>query len=217
LTNLLYLLRRRFARLPVGSLRAWLDVHVFTGLFGGMLVLFHSAFQVRGSVAAISVGSLVIVLITGIIGRCLYSLCPKPDIERLQHNLTALNVIGPGLGDVLQRRLAQAPLTRLEARASLFSVLRMLPVWRREAHLRRAIFSQTTAQYAAHFSAELKLLGRNIDECRRLAVSEVRAAAASTFLRSWRGLHRFAALLMVLVVALHIGVAWYYGFTWVFT
>src|SRR4029077_19984034 len=51
LTNLLYLVRRRFARLSVGSLRAWLDVHVFTGLFGGMLVIFHSAFQVRNTVA----------------------------------------------------------------------------------------------------------------------------------------------------------------------
>ena len=42
-------------------------------------------------------------------------------------------------------------------------------------------------------------------------------AAAAALLRSWRGLHRYAALLMVLLVALHIGIAWYYGFVWVFS
>jgi hypothetical protein len=169
---------------------------------------------VRGTIAAISVVSLLVVLTTGIVGRCLYSLSPKPDLERLQRNLAGLNAIGPGLGDVLRRRLAQAPLTRLEARASFLALLQMLPVWRREARLRRAIFSRTIAEYTGNFSAELRLLARNIDECQRIATSEVRAAAATTLLRSWRGLHRLAALLMVLLVALHIGIAWYYGFTW---
>ena len=55
LTNLAYLVRRRFAGLSLGSLRAWLDVHTFTGLFGGLLVVFHSAFQVRTTIAVITV------------------------------------------------------------------------------------------------------------------------------------------------------------------
>ena len=48
LTNLLYLVRRRFAKyIPaqMGSMKAWLNAHVLTGLVGSLLVLFHSAFQ----------------------------------------------------------------------------------------------------------------------------------------------------------------------------
>lgn len=118
-TNLLYLVRRKFARLSVGSLKAWLDVHVFTGLFGGLLVLFHSAFQVRSAIAWVTMGSLIVVQLTGIVGRYLYSRSRNSNV-------------------------------------------------------------------------------------------------AGTLLKSWRGVHRFSALLLVLVVSLHIGVAWYYGFAWVF-
>jgi hypothetical protein len=35
-------------------------------------------------------------------------------------------------------------------------------------------------------------------------------------MRSWRSLHRFLAILLIVSVVLHIGVAWYYGFRWIF-
>lgn len=216
LTNLLYLVRRRFARLSVGSLRAWLDVHVFTGLFGGMLVLFHSAFQVRSSMAMITVGSLLVVIGTGVLGRYLYSLSPRPDLGRLQLQLRALNAVGPGMGQMIHERLSSVAPTAPPARASLLAVLAKLPSWLREIRQRRAVIDQTVAHYAQFCGPEIQLMSRSIGECRRITSSEVRAAAASALLRSWRGLHRFAALLMVLLVAMHIGVAWYYGFVWVF-
>jgi hypothetical protein len=217
LTNLLYLVRRRFARLSLGSLRAWLDIHVFTGLFGGMLVMFHSAFQVRNSVAVVTVASLSVVIVTGLLGRYLYSLSPKPDLERLRQSLHVLNAIGPGMGDVLRERVALVATTEPPARASLLSALVKLPSYRRELRQRRSVIDHIVTHYAQYCGPELALLSKPLAECTRIYVAEVRAAAASTVLRSWRGLHRFAALLMVLLVAMHIGVAWYYGFVWVFT
>src|SRR5688572_14393069 len=41
--NLSYLVRRRFGGPRMGSMRAWLDLHVFTGLTAAVLVSFHSA------------------------------------------------------------------------------------------------------------------------------------------------------------------------------
>jgi hypothetical protein len=216
LTNLLYLVRRRFARLSVGSLRAWLDVHVFTGLFGGMLVLFHSAFQVRSGIAMITVSALLVVIGTGLLGRYLYSLAPKPEVERLQAQLRTLDAVGPGMGAILERRIALIARTEPPA-PSLFAVVAKLPSWRRELQQRRFTVEQTVAQYARYFGPEVQLMARPIADCTRIYVSEVRSAAAGALLRSWRGLHRYAALLMVLLVAMHIGVAWYYGFVWVFS
>lgn len=217
LTNLLYLVRRRFARLSMGSLRAWLDVHVFTGLFGGMLVLFHSAFQVRSLVAVVTVGSLLVVIATGVLGRYLYSLSPRPNLTRLHLMLTALNAIGPGMGQVLGQRIASIAPTEPPARPSLLAVLRKVPSWRRELHQRRDVIRQTVAQYAHYHGPEVQLLSKPIAECMQIYSAEVRAAAAGAVLKSWRGLHRFAALLMVALVAMHIGVAWYYGFVWIFS
>jgi hypothetical protein len=217
LTNLLYLVRRRFARLSIGSLRAWLDVHVFTGLFGGLLVLFHSAFQARNGVAVVTVGSLGVVIGTGLLGRYLYSLSPRPDPERLRRGLLALNAIGPGLGEQLHAGMGRVDVTPPPARRSLLAVLVLLPSYWRELRQRRRVIDQVVAYYTPHYRGELALLGKPLAECRSYYAAEVRAGAARALLESWRGLHRFAALLMVLLVAMHIAVAWYYGFVWVFS
>jgi dihydropyrimidine dehydrogenase (NAD+) subunit PreT len=213
-TNLLYLVRRRFARLSVGSLRAWLDIHTFTGLFGGLLVVFHSAFQVRSSIAVITVSSLFVVILTGLVGRSLYALTPKPDRSRLEKHLDLLDCIGPGLGQVLSQRVSFVARSRGADAGSLFGVLAALPGFAREARQRRTIIDRTLSDYARYFGSEMRSLARPIAECRKIYVSEVRAAAADALLRSWRGLHRLCALLMVLLVVMHIVIAWYYGFVW---
>jgi len=214
LTNLLYLLRRRFARLPFGSLRAWLDVHTFTGLFGGLLVVFHSAFQVRSTIAVITIGSLFAVLLTGIIGRSIYTLTPKPDRLRLERNLQWLDRIGPGMGEVLRRRVGQVARTHVPAGASLIRVLGALPSFSREIRDRRAVLRSTLNEYGQYCEHEVRASARAIAECNQIYRTEVRAAAADAVLRSWRGLHRLSALLMVSLVVLHIAIAWYYGFVW---
>jgi dihydropyrimidine dehydrogenase (NAD+) subunit PreT len=213
-TNLLYLVRRRFARLGVGSLRAWLDIHTFTGLFGGLLVVFHSAFQVRSSIAVITISSLFIVILTGIIGRSLYSLTPRPNLARLELQLSVLDRVGPGMGQVLRQRIDRVARTAAPARASLLGVLLAWPAFRREARQRRVTFDRTVADYAGYFGRELRQLGRPLAECRRIYVSQVNAVAAEALLRSWRGVHRLSALLMVSLVVMHIAIAWYYGFIW---
>jgi hypothetical protein len=213
-TNLLYLVRRRFARLSLGSLRAWLDIHTFTGLFGGLLVVFHSAFQVRSSIAVLTVSSLFLVILTGLVGRSLHALTPRPDRVRLQRHLALLDCIGPGLGQVLSQRLSLVAPCRGAEAGSLLRVVAALPGFLREARQRRSIIDRTLSDYAHHFGSEMRSLAQPIAECRKLYVGEVRAAAAEALLRSWRGLHRLCALLMVLLVVMHIAIAWYYGFVW---
>jgi dihydropyrimidine dehydrogenase (NAD+) subunit PreT len=213
-TNLLYLVRRRFARLSVGSLRAWLDIHTFTGLFGGLLVVFHSAFQVRSSIAVITVASLFVVIMTGLVGRSLYALTPKPDRLRLERHLALLDCIGPGLGQAISQRVSFVARCRATESGTLFGVLAAMPSFVREARQRANVIDRTLTDYARHFGGEMRSLARPIAECRKIYACEVRAAAAEALLRSWRGLHRLCALLMVLLVVMHIAIAWYYGFVW---
>jgi len=213
-TNLLYLVRRRFARLSVGSLRAWPDIHTFTGLFGGLLVVFHSAFQVRSSIAVMTVSSLFIAILTGIIGRSIYTLTPRPNLLRLQQHLTTLDRVGPGMGQVLSQRLALVARTPAPARASLLSLLLSWPAFRRELRQRRQVIDRTVYEYAHYFGGEIRQLARPIAECRKIYSSMVLAVVAEALLRSWRGVHRLSALLMVSLVVMHIAIAWYYGFIW---
>jgi len=72
LTNL-YVLRKKIpAMQPLGKLSRWLDFHIFCGLIGPTLVVFHTHFKVRGLVA-ISFWSMVISFVSGVVGRYFYT------------------------------------------------------------------------------------------------------------------------------------------------
>jgi hypothetical protein len=67
-----YSLRKRFMIFSrLGKLNGWLDFHIFCGLLGPILIIFHSNFKVGGLVA-VSFWSMVISATSGIIGRYVY-------------------------------------------------------------------------------------------------------------------------------------------------
>ncbi len=72
LTNL-YILRKRLAVLrDKGSVTKWLDFHIFCGLVGPTLIVFHCNFQVNGLVS-VSFWSMIISFSSGIVGRYFYT------------------------------------------------------------------------------------------------------------------------------------------------
>jgi len=216
LTNLFYLVRRRLARARLGSLRAWLNLHVTTGLIGGVLVVFHSAFQLRSPIATTTMLALFVVLLTGVFGRFLYTLTPRVDHARLDKHLSDFDSVGQGMGKVIRARLNAVPPSQ-PRRPSLLSVLLTIPSWIREANRRRQIVFETAAEHELAHLTEVRLLGAKVSESADIAVAEVRAVALDAFVRSWRGLHRFFALLLVVLVLVHIVVAWYLGYRWIFS
>ncbi len=215
LTNLLYLARRRLVRWALGSMNGWLNLHVATGLVGGLLIVFHSTFQMRNAMTTASMWAMVIVLVTGLIGRFIFALVPKPDFSRLRQNCEVLDAIVPGLGPWFMNELASCPVPSIEGRVTPLKVMRMLPVWRGEAQRRRRLVFETVASYDTTLGSEFSLVGACVAETASIAFSIPRAVAMDSVMRSWRGLHRFFALLMVLLVAVHVGVAWYYGYRWI--
>ncbi|MEW5788527.1 MAG: hypothetical protein AB1899_11810 [Pseudomonadota bacterium] len=73
LALLAYPLRKRVRGLSgLGALRHWFRFHMLAGLLGPLLVLFHSTFHVRSLNAAVALGSMLLVALSGIIGRFIY-------------------------------------------------------------------------------------------------------------------------------------------------
>ncbi len=215
-TNLLYIVRRRFPSLPVGSLRAWLNLHTTTGLIGGLLVLFHSAFQFRSPIASFTMWALAIVILTGLLGRFIHAFTTGPDMERLAIHLRTFNGIQPGIGDEIRRRLDAIDRIETSGR-SLLSVLIALPKWRAEAFRRRRAIEETLQGHGREHAAEFQLLHAHVSDAIRLVFGEVRARAAGNVMRGWRSVHRLAAVIMILLVTVHIAVAWHYGYRWIFS
>lgn len=208
--NLSYLIRRRFG--GFGRMQTWLDFHVFTGLIAASLVSFHSAFQLRTPVATMSAASLGVVVITGLIGRFLHALAPAASRERLRDALDTLDSVLPGHRDALSSAIAERPGPVVPPNASLLRSLLAIPAWRRAGRVRREII-----ELLVPARRELSRAQRAaVDELCSAAVVDARSSGMSALVRSWRGLHRFFALLMLAAVLLHAGVAWYYGYRWIF-
>jgi hypothetical protein len=221
-TNLLYLVRRRFAKhIPAafGSMKAWLNGHVLTGLVGSVLVLFHSAFQLRTTVAAVTSVSLAIVVGTGLVGLYLYALIPKAGLKPFKDRLAEIEPLMPGLARCVEAFVHDSPATRLPLDASLLRTLATVPRWVLQARARRH-----GVQAAARTDELFRVLARVdpvlardlVGELGVLAAGEIDTHAGRAVMGSWRSLHRFLAILMVLSVSVHIAVAWYFGFRWMF-
>lgn len=220
LTNLLYLVRRRIARARLGSMRLWLDMHVFTGLFGSVLVLFHSAFQLRTPVATLTAVALGFVVGSGLIGRYFYGLAPQASTSGLSEKLDWLDALQAGLGRRIAEGLRALPAPEPPARPGLVPSLARIPRWRAQARERRALVMSAAAALCADPAldrAERAYVRKAVRETAQMATAPVRTLAGESLLRSWRGLHRFMALLMIVSVSVHIAVAWLFGFRWIFS
>lgn len=55
------------------KLKAWLNIHIFFGIAGPLLIYFHSTFRIGSFNGGIALISMSLVLLSGIIGRYLYS------------------------------------------------------------------------------------------------------------------------------------------------
>lgn len=217
LANLSYLLRRRFARWRVGSMRLWLNLHVATGLLSGLFGLSHSALQLRNPIATVTMAALAVTLSTGIVGRFIFFFVPQPNLARLDENLQTFEAVCPGLGRALFERLSALPLPQLIGRVTLPKVLWLLPSWERDARRRKRIVKDTLRAYEPNHQDEFQMLRARITETAALAAMVPRAVAYDHLMRSWRGLHRFFALLMIATMLVHVAVAWYYGYRWIFS
>jgi hypothetical protein len=155
LVLLIYPLRKRFRALALlGPLKHWFRFHMFAGVAGPLIVLFHSTFRVGSFNAAIALASMLLVVASGIVGRVLY--------RKIHNGLYGSRATAAEL----QRALAQ----QME---SLQGALARLPLLEREISRFSALASlqaQGRGQRALHFVA--------LDWKRRLASRRVHRAIA---------------------------------------
>lgn len=76
MTATLYTIRKRVTDSRWGAVASWLKFHMYTGLVGPWMVLLHTSMKFQG-VAALAMGLTVVVVISGIVGRFLYTRVPR--------------------------------------------------------------------------------------------------------------------------------------------
>jgi thioredoxin reductase/Pyruvate/2-oxoacid:ferredoxin oxidoreductase delta subunit len=219
LSNFLYAARKRWGVLRGrGSIRSWLDFHVFVGFMSPLVIAFHAAFRSNNLLATATSAALAIVVLTGLVGRFIYGMVPSVEghaeelealasrFERIRERARPL-VIGTRSPARLEAALALAsrrvpsgsllglavrvPASALRLRLRLWRVRRLLRDAERYARFRDALVRLDRLRFQIAFYNGLRRL-----------------------LRGWRVFHASLAAFLVLTIAAHIAVALFVGYGW---
>ena len=104
---LLYSIRKRFRFASGwGSLNVWLSAHIFLGIAGPALVLFHSAFKFSG-IVSIAFWSMALVVASGVVGKYIFTLIPR-SLSGMELNRIELEAEEIGLTFEMRKLLPAA-------------------------------------------------------------------------------------------------------------
>jgi thioredoxin reductase len=220
LANLGYLLRRTrlFDRLP-GTLREWMTVHVATGIGALLCALVHSAMGPKQTVGGHALWALAFLVLTGAIGRYFYAFVPRAangrelELDEVKAELAKLS----GEWDAQRPAFAQRvreELQRLiaEGRWKSGFFRRLVALVRSQRRLRASLARlRGDAEREGLARDQVDVLVELARRAQRSALLAAHYGDLRALLGSWRWFHRWVALAMVLLVALHVATALRYA------
>lgn len=201
----------------IASNSMWFDFHMMAGIVGPMFVLLHSAFQFDDPVPSGAFWSMVIVVISGVIGRYLYTQVPDlmngRDLEDLDNERAFVRLRNANAlaAAECQREIEEHArgaaiagdrpgMLRALGWIMLEDLKRPFRWWRRRGRLKKSGAVRSLRKELA------RRTGRQLIIQRR----RVLAPRAELLLNSWKKVHVPFTVVLVLIGALHIWSAWKY-------
>jgi hypothetical protein len=216
---LLYSVRKRLSAMAgLGSLSRWLDLHIFLGIVGPLLIVLHSTFKVRGLVA-LSFWSMVVVATSGILGRYLYLQIPRTRAGE-ELNLAEAERLDALLTERLrdQFHLDAPAIARLEAlaagpppRGGLLVTLGRIALHDLSASGRLGAFARGFRGVPHPVFREFERVVRQKAQLRRRLVLWTRL---HDLFHYWHVVHKPFAVVMYLFLCVHVVVAVMTGYAW---
>ena len=221
LANLLYLVRRHSrlgAWLP-GSLKAWMNAHVATGLGAALAAVLHSGFVLRDGAGGHALLAMIVVVGAGVVGRWFYAFVPRAqngrqqDLEELGAQVAAIagewDRHGRGYGASVREQV-EALVEDARLGKGFFARLAGLlrSQWRLRGQLQRLRRDGAELGVPAVEITRLVGLARR---SHRLAMQLTHFEEVRGLLSMWRWLHRWLALLLLLLTTVHVVTALRFG------
>jgi len=218
--NLAYLLRRsRTFPLRLGRLATWMTVHVATGILAFLCALLHGGMRLDDSRGGHGLLALLALVTTGAIGRYLYSFVPRAvngrdlELEEIRGELarlsSELDTGDPAFAEEVRLEVAGLVDER-HWRGGFFR--RAWGLVRSRSALRAAQRRLGQSARRAGISEDrLQALNLLVGRAQRAATAVAHYEDLRGVLASWRFLHRWIALLLVLILAVHVYEALRYG------
>lgn len=217
LVPFIYMTRKRIRHLrTVGSLSAWLEIHLFCGILGPVLITFHTSFKFNGIVSA-AYWSMVLVMVSGFVGRYLYVRIPRSirgtELTRTELDERAMELEGALVG------LVHAP--ALRARIRKFEEA-AVPTRERLSFVDLLFGELTLHSYLRALDHELRRAG--LDDAVREDIVAVTSERSVLLRRSaylhrtkklfdlWHVFHLPLVYLLLVIAAAHVALVVYLGY-----
>ncbi len=212
LVPFVYMARKRFSRTRSGgNLKRWLEVHIFCGIVGPVLVTFHTAFKFNGIVSA-AYWSMVLVALSGFVGRYLYVRIPR-TVRGVELSQTELDERTSSLRDDLQWTAGPGVLDALDRIEANIAASR--PSWfsrRGDAAVRQSIADVTASLATTTEAGKTAQVVAMFEERARLQQRRHALAATKRLFALWHVFHLPLVWVMFVIVSLHVTVALYLGY-----
>jgi sulfur relay (sulfurtransferase) DsrC/TusE family protein len=217
-----YMVRKRYRTFSrMGSLKHWLEFHIFLCTLGPILVLFHTSYKFGGLVA-ISFWSMVAVFLSGIIGRFIYLQIPRTiegqelslsEVKELKTDVAGLVRNNYNLDEDSFNILADSVKRKVE----LIHKNRVAGYFRKYFEDRKTIRSvkhvlKSNNLPRTEFKNILSIVKDDIMLNRKIE----RLDTMQNLFKYWHVAHLPFALVMLIIMAIHVAVTIVFGYRWIF-
>lgn len=220
----IYMIRKRFRKLfNLGYLKHWLEFHIFLCTVGPILVLYHTAFKF-GGIVSISFWSMVLVVLSGVIGRFIYLQVPR-TIQGNEIDMKDLLTMRAELADKLKQEMffdvrllnELDELTSSSRYKSINLFESLIFLFKDFFRVRSFLYKLKKNTIRAGFSKirRKELINKTQAEIilsRRLGMLRT----MQNLFRYWHIAHLPFALIMFVIMIIHVGVTLAFGYKWIF-
>jgi hypothetical protein len=220
----LYIIRKRARRFNnLGILKYWLEFHIFLCSLGPVLVLYHTAFKF-GGIVAVSFWSMVAVVLSGVIGRFIYTQIPhsisgqelslndlKAMTQALDNKLKLETSNHSGLLKEIEGAYDPAVYADLSFTSSIVQAVR-------EHFKMKSILGKLKSELKTlgfdkiHINKTIKTAETKIVTSRRIGLLRT----MRNIFRYWHIFHLPFAIVMFVIMLIHVAVTIAFGYKWIF-
>ena len=217
--------KRRMFGVGFGRMSTWLNIHIFFGIMGPILITLHTAMKFNG-IVSVSYYSMLAVMFSGILGRYIYKQIPRTPAgetltmeqindqdKRMTHILVEEYHLPPDALRAIQRIAGVHIVREHHGLGILWTIIKN--DFRRPFMLRR--LHKALQKSDLHLPAQIMHIIMLIARQKSLLMRK--RAFLNTILKVfhyWHVIHKPFAYVMIIIMFLHIGLAIAFGYLWIF-
>lgn len=219
-----YMVRKRSKKLfTFGYLKHWLELHIFLCTVGPILVLYHTTFKF-GGIVSVSFWSMVLVVLSGVVGRFIYIQIPR-TIQGREIDMQDLISMREELASKLKQEMIfdVRLLNRLNELASStrykdLKIIEFISVYIKDFFIIKTFMFKLKKNLAVAGFSKVRRI-----EIKNKAQAEIILSRRLGMLRSMQSLFRYwhiahlpFAITMFVIMIIHVAVTLAFGYKWIF-